>query len=1585
MSDRILQLIIKANDQATAQIKAIREELEKLQKLQDGSVVEVEAKGLRAAGQAVESFGQKVDEIKGRLGSFGEAAGTAFEAVRSIGGNEILAGIGLLAAGFNQTVEAIQKLIAASREAYNLLIQSNEIYNKQLIAAQSSVAQSSRIFVNGKELTETVDKIQALRGTIKTTFDLVEKETEDIAGLTTAQVNEIFSAVINNYSKLQAQLDVSKLKQYNAGLDSSEKGLARLAKGFAAFSQLNNIDSNTLNIGIRNILSGTNVNESLLAQRLGLSGQQVQDFQAKGSLVVELLKKLDGAINASALQSKSPGAALTNIKDVFERVARQVGEPLYNALGEIALKAFDALKTIEPQIIGFFRGISQGVIDALSNIFAKLQPLIDPVGKIFSSISDIVAATGKAIADAFGPIAQAGFATLGAAIDVVIQAVEKLLDAIAPVAQAFADFAKSDIGQIVIQAGALAIAFSALAGPIGAALTAIGSFAAGIAAALPTIISLGSAILSLASGPVLFEALAAAVAGLPPLFAAASAAAMPLLAALAPLLALGGAISIAILIKNTKELSDATDRVERLNQITNSLADESLSYASKLKQLSDIQKQQGDLTAEQSAKQKEYQEIVKNSTQAIDAQIAALKSELANLQASGVQNESLNNSLKMQIALLEQRKKLLGQDVPGLKTDIIAAPDKGTINEQIDVALKSARDKLKNTNKDTFQEDFKLALRAYQQAADTGRATATEAIAELEELRTSLKLTPEQSAEVEKQISKIRKDELSRQLDDVKAQQAEIQAEIAKGIVSEIEGTKKASDAKKKELQAQLEDIRSQILAEQTAINQGGGSRNKLIELRNKERELSAQAISEELKGREQIAAARQKESDRAKKDLENQAQQVQQEAQKGVVSQEQAAQKISSIKRQELQKQLDAVRQSLAEAQAANDAIRAKDLAIEQARLQVELAQQEIKGREDVAKAREKETSIVKKELEAQIQAVQAAAEAGNVAQVEAAKKITELKRQELDRQLADLQKAIQEEQKAQVPGKESPRLRELRAEQSKLLADRKSQELAGEKSIQDAILKELERAQSKATSIAKLAETERLQEVQKLVNSGVIRKQDAESLKLQAIRNSLEEELRISIETQKKLEEIPKSNNPLVEENRQKLIRESRQKTADLTLRLLENEKAQQEAALEAFKRKQDDIALSIKNAQEQQKIGFQAQLQLLESSNKLLERRSQLLEAQKNLVKSASDLQQAGYKNAIDLLQSQFETEDKILDRQKQREDLQKRIAEGDTGAAAELAALDRKEARERQILDLKIEAKQAELIALNQQQALEQQSLILEEQKIKLLQKQEEIRLRIALADAKSQAAQAVADAAKTAADPNATGAQKEAAQIAVLAAQQKVGFSQEAIALQKTIAASTDSEFAARREALGNQQQQQRQEKQTELQILQNQQFGLSPLQQGTPEEIANQRAVAAEDARNRASVQAEEARMRGWATPLQQAQASRAANDSLGQFQTGGGIGAAGSAQLQAGALEQARSPLESLASQQILVASESKALLQKQNEYLAKLVELSGNTQGGLNNTFNISGNLDPDKAARLAYKKIEDAIFKAVAKVGK
>jgi hypothetical protein len=560
-------------------------------------------------------------------------------------------------------------------------------------------------------------------------------------------------------------------------------------------------------------------------------------------------------------------------------------------------------------------------------------------------------------------------------------------------------------------------------------------------------------------------------------------------------------------------------------------------------------------------------------------------------------------------------------------------------------------------------------------------------------------------------------------------------------------------------------------------------------------------------------------------------------------------------------------------------------------------------------------------------------------------------------------------------------------------------------EKAIQDAALREVQRAQEKATSLAKLAETERLQEIQKLINAGVISKQDAEGEKLKAVRATLEEELKISQENQKKIEAIPKSNNPLVEEDRQKLIRNARQKTADLTLRLLENEKlirdarqkttdltlrllenekTQQEAALELFKRKQDEIALSIKNSSEQQKLGFEKQLQLIDSSNKLLERRSQLLEVQKSLIKSAADLQQSQFRSAIDLLQSQFETQDKILDRQKQREELQKRAAQGDTNAAQELADLDRKEARERAVINLRIEAKQAEIAALNQQQALEQQSLILEEQKTRLLQRQEEIRLRIALADAKSQQAQAVAEAAKTAADPNATAGQKQAAQISLQAATQKVGFAQEALALQQSIAGAIDEEFAARRQTLANQQQQQQTEKQIELQTLRNQGFALSPLQQGTPEDIARQRAVAAEDARRRASVQAEEARLRGFSTPLQQAQQSRIFEQAQGQFLTTGGLGAAGSQQLQSSVLDQARSPIESLASQQTNILAESKGLQQKTNEYLAQLVEFAkGNapsSRGGLNNTINISGNIDPRRAAAIAQKKIEDALYKAI-----
>lgn len=1347
MSDRTLELILKVNNQSTQAIQQLKGEIQGLLKDVQALIDRLEK---ARSGGGISRLNAQLGVTKEQFETLQKAAGAAQEKNKGLfdaltGGNaSAFEGITRTAFAFNQVTLAVQGVIAAAKPAYDLLIQQNVDLQNQLLATQSTLAATNRVFQGGEEIKDPTKAIQALEGPVNDAIARVRKGSLELVGVTSNQLVPIFQNIAGQSASLNASLNDS----------------AGLTLKFAAALGTLKIPLEQQRQEISSILQGQISQDSILAKSIGLNNQLVEKYRAQGTLVQFLNTRLEAFSAGNKLAAQTIDGVTSNIKEIFDEIGRQAGQPLLDPLVKALNSVFEFLQKNQTAIVAGAKTIIDTVLQASNVIGESLQPT-------FKAVVDIISSGA--------PLAQQLFI-------VFVQGATAAVQALAPVVN------------------------------------------------------------------VLTTIIAKAVEGYE-------------------------AIAQVIL---ASQIADADSAIETYANTVNQLADEAIKAAQAQKALNDARAKGGQLTPEQIAKEQALKNSSKNTVAAIDEQIAALK-QLSTF------SPAQSNAVQGLVEQLEASKRALGsQGLAGdTKLALKEAEDLGTGIEQLTRKLEENQGAIKRSQTtEEVNKALKERIELIQKAIDLGSITPEEGQNELEKIANNSKANFDIIKAAQDSITKARKQALDQQILDDKGALAETEANAKRGVVSLEQAAKDTTAIKKRQLEAQLEDTRTQIRLEQDAIERGRGSPQKLTQLKAQEKELNAQVVNEEIAGREKIQ------------------------------------------------------------------------------------------------QARERESNLRKADLDAQIKDIQASVQAGTIGQIEGAKRVTALKKQQLDQQLEDINRAIAEEEQARRRGEGSPqRAAELAAKRKALLADQKQAELDGQKQIQQAALQEVERAQSRATSIVKLAETERLQEVQKLLNEGVIRKEDAEQKKLQSARRTLEEELKVAQDGIKKLEALPKSNDPRVESDRQKLIREARQRTADITLRLLENERSQQEAVFAIVQRRLNEQALIVKNQAELEKQGYERQNQLLEAGNRILNRRSQLLEAQKNLVKAASDFQQSGFRQAIDLLQSQFDTEDKILERQKRRAELQKRIAEGDTGAAEELAALDRQEQRERQLIALKIEAKQREIESLNIQQELELRSLEIEEQKTLLLQKQEEIRARIAVTESKSQQFQAVADAAKVNANPNATAADREAARLNVQAANQRRQGAEENLQLVQQQSAANQELFAKRRETLQIQQQQQRQEKRTELQILQNQQFALSgqAVFRGTPEDRANQARVAEEDRARRESVAREEARMQG--RPF----------IGLG----GQGQGAPGSQQQLQGALDQARSPLEDISRTQLQVNTEMRDINAEARDTLIKIYNFMSqqglSQRGGTNIINNISGQIDPNKAADEATKRTIAAMKSAFTTAGR
>lgn len=313
-------------------------------------------------------------------------------------------------------------------------------------------------------------------------------------------------------------------------------------------------------------------------------------------------------------------------------------------------------------------------------------------------------------------------------------------------------------------------------------------------------------------------------------------------------------------------------------------------------------------------------------------------------------------------------------------------------------------------------------------------------------------------------------------------------------------------------------------------------------------------------------------------------------------------------------------------------------------------------------------------------------------------------------DRSLANTRGKLAEEleeiarQRSLIKSNDKAALEALAAQEASV-RDRQLEALERYQEQQVAII---ERAQRKAIDEVGLIEAERLVQIQELENKRLISSSEADRLRLNQTGIRIKEELDLEREKLADLRALPAIADPIKEEERQGRIRDSRRKTFDLTVSLLESEdrkqKAQEQKLIEAIDRRVQAYSQAV----QKENLELEKQQLLSDALVKSLENQNKLLNARKSLASS---------------LQSFYESELGILAEISTSEVEKKELAE--TTAVIRLRGLRQQQEIERDILELNIKQRDAAL-------------------------EQEKAKNRIAQSQNLADIAQATADVAKTAA-------------------------------------------------------------------------------------------------------------------------------------------------------------------------------------------------------------------------------------------
>lgn len=265
-------------------------------------------------------------------------------------------------------------------------------------------------------------------------------------------------------------------------------------------------------------------------------------------------------------------------------------------------------------------------------------------------------------------------------------------------------------------------------------------------------------------------------------------------------------------------VSESTKQVQEFGEATDKAFGESLAVAQRLKSARTAQDERTKngikLTQEEYAANQKLQQQANEKISNLDKQIAKLQT--AKKEAVGEANKG---NIDSQIAELERAKKLLTT----LSTDIKIAPkdlpEVGSAFQQLTDKAQTAEEAIKNAAGDPeiFKKKTQELVEITEQQLKQGQITASEARRRLSLISSNTKVEADLQIKAQEAISETFKTESQKQVEAKQAASEKIQADIATGKLKEVEGERQLSQLKNQELTSQL-DASKATLAEKLKI-----------------------------------------------------------------------------------------------------------------------------------------------------------------------------------------------------------------------------------------------------------------------------------------------------------------------------------------------------------------------------------------------------------------------------------------------------------------------------------------------------------------------------------------------------------------------------------------------------------------------------------------------------------------------------------------------------------------------------------------------------------------------------------------------
>ncbi|WP_036489568.1 hypothetical protein [Myxosarcina sp. GI1] len=696
-----------------------------------------------------------------------------------------------LAFGFNQLLFAVQTFATAGGDAFNDLILANERLRADVLNTQSTLSATLNVY-RGEELIEDpTEAILALEGPVREAIERVRKDTLDLVGVTSSEVLEIFG-ILNTAA--------TEITNQSAEFPNNIDAAVKLTKSFTSALGVAQIPIAAAKQEIISILSAQKDNNSILATRLGLSNEQLRAWKAQGVLVDELQKKLTPFVIANQMNARSIEGITSNLRDIYEIVARESAEELYSGIVDQLQRLYDFVQNNQEAIannvdeaVEFLRQLLTTILEGLEGIIQKLTPTIATLGETLK----MAAAEGgeillRVVEDLF-QITNEFLVLLQPLLNLLNQTLQVLND--------------TGLTEIVVQVGALSAAL-ALLGPLlnKGVLVPLANLSTTITAKFIPALTTGT--LSLGTMKASLVAFAATAKASLTTFAATLAPVLPAIAALG--VGIAGVQSIKLKLGN--------DAIDAYAKSVKTAGDESFNYAVKLKELNDLEAENGKLTEEQ---RKQKENLVDISQQLIEQN----EKQIAELKQAATQNKSQANSYNALIQQLEisnnalaKQAGLLDENSDAVTTQGKALKNLGPAYDQIRRRIESNLDVVRRGRGETEEvsNQAKQAVSDIQQLVEAGAISIADALVQLREINDAF-LNDEARLAAQKAIFSALEAQIERTNQVLKQAETErlidLQKLLNQQLITEGEYNKRRS-------QLTTERIKQELTAEKERLNQ---------------------------------------------------------------------------------------------------------------------------------------------------------------------------------------------------------------------------------------------------------------------------------------------------------------------------------------------------------------------------------------------------------------------------------------------------------------------------------------------------------------------------------------------------------------------------------------------------------------------------------------------------------------------------------------------------------------------------------------------------------------------------------------------